>query len=82
MFSYCPGSEKFRHPTPEMLQCGTCTEEDEIWTDEVQAMCPKCAAVITRAGRQGCLGWCKFARECVGDAAYERYERNNKEKTR
>lgn len=77
MIFECPGSQKFRHPQPENIRCPECGEEIEIWTDEHEAVCPKCRKHITREGEtaQGCIDWCKHAKECVGDDIYVRYKK-------
>ena len=66
MIFTCPGSQKFRHPFPEEIKCGSCGKELEIWTDEITSICPHCRAVATRQVEQGCFKWCKYARECIG----------------
>jgi len=65
MIFECPGSQKFKHPEPEMIRCKSCGEEVEIWTDESQAVCPKCRNMVKRDSGQSCLDWCKHAKECV-----------------
>ena len=72
----CPGSEKFKQPKPEFIKCPSCTEEVEIWTDEVQTTCPNCKSRVTRQEGSNCLDWCKSARLCVGDAKYSNYLKN------
>jgi hypothetical protein len=78
MIFNCPGSSKFKQPAPENIKCAFCGEEVEIWTDEVEAVCPKCKNKVTRIGGQSCLDWCKHARECVGEERYNRYLQNRK----
>lgn len=72
----CPGSQKFRQPQPENLKCPFCKEEIEVWTDEFQAVCQNCKKIVLRKGYQGCIDWCKHARECVGESIYEVYMKN------
>lgn len=72
----CPGSKNIRQPKPEYVKCPSCGEEVEMWTDEVKAACPKCKATVTRKEELSCLEWCKYAKECVGDAAYNNYMKN------
>ena len=72
MIEGCPGSQQFKQPQPEEIKCGFCREEVEIWTDEFEAICPKCGKTVTRDS-QSCLDWCKAAKECVGDEIYSRY---------
>lgn len=73
MIDKCPGSQKFRNPRPENIVCPFCKAEVEIWTDEVEASCPGCKKAVTRGPGQGCLDWCKFARECIGEDKYKKY---------
>ena len=72
----CPGSEKFRQPKPEYIKCPACGEEVEIWTDEVKTTCPACKAAVLRREELSCLDWCKYAKECVGEAAYNNFLKN------
>lgn len=79
MISECPGSQKFKQPQPETIKCDKCSGEVEIWTDEAQAICPNCKKVVPRKEWQSCLDWCKYAEECVGSEAYDRYMKQKKE---
>ncbi len=74
----CPGSQKFKNPQPESLNCPRCGDEVEIWTDEAEVRCLKCGALVTRKDGQSCLDWCKQARECVGEDTYRKYIMNKK----
>lgn len=77
MIFNCPGSKKFKQPEPRLLQCPSCRGEIEIWTDEIQAVCPKCKNTIMRQPEgASCLDWCKYAKECVGDQVYTNYLKN------
>jgi len=69
----CPGSQGFSQPQPEIINCPFCGAEMEIWTDEAKAKCPECKKSVTRKAGATCLDWCKYAKECVGDKAYEQY---------
>ncbi|MCM8778904.1 MAG: HD domain-containing protein [Candidatus Omnitrophica bacterium] len=73
---YCPGSEKFRQPKPEEINCPHCGEVVEIWSDEVFASCPGCKNIVFRMQEATCLEWCKYARECVGEKNYKKYMEN------
>jgi HD superfamily phosphohydrolase YqeK len=75
-FDFCPGSSKFRQPEPETIKCPSCSAEVEIWTDEIQATCPKCKRIVMREAGVSCLDWCRYAKECVGSSAYNNYMRN------
>ena len=73
---FCPGAKFLRQPKPEMFDCPSCGEEVEIWTDEIRGVCSACGRVMFRDGYMSCLEWCKFAQECVGEQAYDRYMKN------
>ena len=72
----CPGASLFRKPQPEFIKCPFCKSEVEIWTDEIKAKCPACKKIVARGQDLGCLDWCKYAKECVGEEAYNNYLRN------
>lgn len=76
MLSKCPGSQSFRQPKPEILKCPSCGGEVEIWSDEIKARCPNCQKIITREEAPGCIEWCRYAKECVGEGTYNRYMQN------
>lgn len=80
MIFNCPGSSRFKQPVPEILQCPSCGEEVEIWTDEVEAVCRNCKVTVTRQKGQSCLDWCKYAKECVGEERYNKYLSNKQKK--
>jgi len=72
----CPGSQKFRQPQPEIIKCHSCGYEIEIWTDEIQALCPNCKSTVIRQAGILCLEWCRYAKECVGEQVYRKYMQN------
>lgn len=72
----CPGSKTIRQPQPEFIKCPFCSEEVEIWTDEIKATCLKCKKVIVRDQGTSCLEWCSYAKECVGDEVYNNFMKN------
>lgn len=74
--AFCPGSKLLRQPAPEMFACPSCGEEVEIWTDELKGTCAGCQKTIYRDAAMSCLDWCKYGKECVGDAVYETHLRN------
>lgn len=76
MIEKCPGAKTFIQPKPEVVTCCFCGEEVEIWTDEVKTTCPKCRGTVMRQGTPSCLEWCKYAKECVGEKAYNKYMQN------
>jgi len=75
-FDFCPGSSRFRQPQPDIIKCPTCSEELEIWTDEIQVTCPKCKKTVIREAGASCLDWCKYAKDCVGEEVYNKYLKN------
>lgn len=76
VLDFCPGSQKFKNPTPETVKCSSCGEEIEIWTDEIKATCPNCKKQIVRESGISCIEWCKYAKECVGAETYNTYMQN------
>jgi HD superfamily phosphodiesterase len=72
----CPGSKEIKHPRPENIICPVCSEEVEIWTDEIEAICPNCKKAVMRAQGQSCLEWCSYAKECIGEKKYSAYMKN------
>ena len=76
MIFKCPGSQKFKHPHPEFIKCTFCGKEIEIWSDEAKAKCVSCKKEVFRESAQGCLDWCRYAKECVGEEVYKKYKKN------
>lgn len=76
MKNFCPGAKLIRQPAPEIFKCPNCGEEVEIWTDELRGRCSKCGTVVIKEQDQSCLEWCKMARECVGEDAYNNFMKN------
>jgi predicted RNA-binding Zn-ribbon protein involved in translation (DUF1610 family) len=76
MIFKCPGAQRFTQPQPEIIKCTFCSEEVEIWTNEVQATCPNCKKIVMRQQDTSCLDWCKYAKECVGEQVYSKYIKN------
>lgn len=73
----CPGSQKIRQPQPENIKCPSCGQDLEIWTDEIQATCPRCKNKFMRSLEgASCLEWCKYAKECVGEDSFNKYMAN------
>ena len=72
----CPGSQQFSQPKPEDLRCPVCRYNAEIWSDEAKTVCPRCKTTITRGMKQGCLSWCRYAKQCVGEEVYNKYTGN------
>jgi len=76
----CPGSQGFKQPHPETIDCPVCGYEIEIWSDEAQVECPKCRKAVAREGGQCCLDWCKYARQCAGPGVYDEYIKRKAQK--
>ncbi|NOX97375.1 MAG: HD domain-containing protein [Nitrospirae bacterium] len=73
---FCPGAQGLKQPQPEVVKCPSCSEEIEIWTDELQATCPNCKKIVTREAGASCLDWCSYAKECLGAEGYNKYMQN------
>jgi len=76
MFFSCVGSDKFKRPHPEEIICQNCSERIEIWTDEIETICPRCKQIVRREFDTSCLDWCRYAKECVGEKTYNKYIQN------
>ena len=50
--------------------CPNCGHEIEIFSIDASATCEHCGQVIYNDALN-CVQWCKYARQCVGDAMYE-----------
>lgn len=72
----CPGSKTIRQPLPEFIKCPFCSQELEIWTDEIKAVCSQCKKTVMRDQATSCLEWCSYAKECVGDQVYDNFMKN------
>ena len=73
---FCPGARQFKQPQPEMVKCPSCSEEVEIWTDELEATCPNCKKTVRREEGVSCLDSCSYAKECLGEQGYNKYMQN------
>jgi HD superfamily phosphohydrolase YqeK/DNA-directed RNA polymerase subunit RPC12/RpoP len=74
--AFCPGSRLLRQPAPELYPCPNCGTEVEIWSDELKRVCPSCKKTVLRPGGMSCLEWCKFGKDCVGEATFQSYQRD------
>jgi DNA-directed RNA polymerase subunit RPC12/RpoP len=72
----CPGSVSIREPIPEFFKCPTCGAEVEIWTHEQSRNCEKCGFEVFKEHVPTCVEWCAYAKDCVGEDAYNRYMKN------
>jgi hypothetical protein len=71
MFDGCPGAVNIKGtPTLEEKICPECGEVIEMFSVDTQVQC-KCG-IVDYNEIQNCVSWCKYARECVGDEAYEK----------
>ncbi|GHS85733.1 hypothetical protein AGMMS49957_02460 [Synergistales bacterium] len=69
----CPGAAGIKGaPTLKIKTCPECGGEIEIFSVDTQVACPACG-FIAYNDALSCVSWCKYARECVGDAMYERF---------
>jgi hypothetical protein len=72
MISACPGSAAIKGtPTLEIRICPQCGAEIEIFSIDKQVVCD--CGFIAYNDIQNCIGWCKYAKECVGEDLYKRY---------
>ena len=63
-------SGKARTPTIEEKICPQCGHTIEIFSTDTEVACENCGFVVYNDALS-CVQWCKYARQCVGDAMYE-----------
>ena len=68
IMSGCQGRSK----TPEIHEkvCPNCGHTIEIFSIDTEAVCENCGQTIYN-DTLDCVQWCKYARQCVGDAMYD-----------
>ncbi|MEK7280819.1 MAG: hypothetical protein AAB037_00500 [Chloroflexota bacterium] len=74
----CPGSQTIRQPVPEDYLCPNCGEVVEVWSNELKHNCPKCGTPVFREAAPSCIDWCQYAKECVGEEAFNRLKGGDK----
>lgn len=77
--SNCPGSMTFKSPTPETFKCAKCGAEVEIWTHEYKGKCDSCGEIAYREKTPGCISWCSYAKECIGETVYRKWQEEKEE---
>lgn len=77
----CQG--KPRTPTIEEKICPQCGHTVEVFSTDTEVACENCGFIIYNDALS-CVQWCKYARQCVGDAMYEQMMKiaANQKKTR
>ena len=61
----CPGINDFLRPTMRYIDCPTCKELMEIWSDESSAVCLSCKVVYEVPDTDSsCLTYCEYADQC------------------
>ncbi|MEW6141763.1 MAG: hypothetical protein AB1597_01210 [Chloroflexota bacterium] len=79
MFDKCPGSGLVKTPTIKLKTCPQCGEKIEMFSNELQAQCPKCGLTVFD-DLTSCVQWCKWAEECVGPEMYQKLKKQAAEK--
>jgi len=62
----CPGQDR-RFLKAEIIKCGTCGYDVEMFSDEINVKCPGCGKSVSRTKLPSCVDWCKYAKQCVGE---------------
>lgn len=66
----CPGAANIKGtPTLEEKVCPVCGSVIELFSNEMSTRCG--CGFVAYNEIQSCVSWCNFARECVGEDAYE-----------
>ena len=63
----CPGQDN-RNIKTEEIGCFTCGYKIEFFSDEIKRFCPRCKRPVFKNRIANCIDWCKYAKECVGEA--------------
>ncbi|MBN2533852.1 MAG: hypothetical protein JXB88_13235 [Spirochaetales bacterium] len=74
----CPGSNRII--SSELITCPYCNTEVELFSDEIQRLCPGCRKIIFHEALPGCISWCSHAKECMDISRWLAYQKKgNKE---
>lgn len=65
----CPGAADIRRPTIQFKFCPRCGEEIELFSNDVKMDCENCGFTVYN-DTLSCVQWCEYAKECVGEEAY------------
>ena len=76
----CPGAADIRRPTIKFKTCPKCGNEIELFSNDVQMNCDQCGFTIYNDALS-CVQWCEYAKECVGEEAYEQLMKIVKQKS-
>ncbi|MBI5360199.1 MAG: hypothetical protein HZA48_06410 [Planctomycetes bacterium] len=71
----CPGQSKQTWKPDDIFtaNCRNCGTEIEFWKDDIARTCPKCRQRVNNPKiNLGCVEWCKYAKECIGEEEYNR----------
>ena len=66
----CPGAADLKRPIIKYKTCPKCGEEIELFSDDIKMDCEECGFTIYNEALS-CVEWCEYAKECVGEEAYE-----------
>jgi hypothetical protein len=67
----CPDADNIRTPSLATKVCPVCGGDIDLFSTEMQGVCDKCGFTAFN-DTKSCVKWCKYARECVGDALYDK----------
>ncbi|HUS93474.1 MAG TPA: hypothetical protein VM695_16570 [Phycisphaerae bacterium] len=68
MKAKCPGQQRFGPTDSIMVECPSCGEDVELFSDEAKRRC-RCGGTVTRESIPKCAEWCPAAQQCFGKAA-------------
>ena len=57
-------------PTLEIKKCPSCGSDVEVFSTDVSVDCENCGFTVYNDA-VSCARWCKYAKSCVGEDAYE-----------
>ena len=71
MLDHCPGAANLRTPTLAIKKCPQCSEEVELFSNDISVKCSNCGFVVYN-DIESCVQWCRQAKECVGTETYDK----------
>jgi ribosomal protein S27AE len=74
----CQGRSMMRTPSLKTKICPVCGNEIDLFSCDIKAVCDKCGFTAWN-DTASCLKWCKHAKECVGEEAYNNWQEQQKE---
>jgi len=76
----CPGQDTRYWKKEDIFEvrCPICHTSIEFFKDDVRRRCKKCTSWVPNPKLDlGCIEWCKYAKECVGNGYLKKQNKRN-----